>query len=147
MRQTTRSIDFGWLFVILSLGGFIALGVFNLVLDRLFDQGNLGHASAKIEQVHQSTSRHNGVNYYASFSYQVGRDHFREIRAGVAPATFAQLRQGEQVPIKYLLQFPAWSRIDLPNESRWHWHKDGMLTGMLFFCLAIVLILLRKRRT
>jgi len=117
-------------------------------MDREFD-GNVGHAAATIEQLWTSSSGKKGTDYEVRSRYGVDGGQVVESDSSVSRATYCQLHIGEQVPVKYLPQDRAKSRIDWPLEEKWNWHKDEIVTafGLFFTAVGALVAYLGWRRT
>jgi len=115
---------------------FLSFGARQLWLDREFD-GNVGRAKATIARLWTSGGGKGGTTYEASYTYAAQAGVMQEVDSQVGRATYLQMRVGQQVPIKFLLNDPTQSRIDWPVEEEYHWHTDGGITAFAFVVTLI----------
>jgi len=115
---------------------FLCLGFSQLVLDREFE-GNVGRSSATIEKLWISSGGKGGANYEVRYRYSPGDGQIEEGNSTVARSTYLQMREGAQVPLKFLPADSTQSRIDLPGEDEWHWRNDLIVTVFALVFTAI----------
>jgi hypothetical protein len=121
------------LLVVLCASVFTFLGVWGLYQDYQFD-GNVGRSAATIERLDSTSNGKGGTTYEVTVSFVAGKESVFEDAIRVAPGTYFQLHQGDQVPIKYLPDQPIQARLEEKGEDDWHWQHDetGLGIGLFF---------------
>jgi hypothetical protein len=139
MKSRPVSPVFAGLLIVLVASVFTFLGMRGLFQDYQFD-GNVGQSTATIERLDSTSSGKGGTKYEAVVSFVAGKESVFEDSVRVAPGTFYQLHQGDQVPIKYLPGQPAQARIEEKGEDDWHWQHDetGLGVGLFFSTIGLL---------
>ncbi len=108
--------------------GLMAIAVHQLYRDEQFDQST--HRSQAIVEHDWSTlGSKGGTHYHVRFHFIDDQNRLWTTTADdISLGTYRSLRTGVIVPVKYLAEDPAQSRIDWPNEPP----ITGIRTG---FCL------------
>ena len=122
----------GLLVVGFFFAALMTLAVHFIRLDEQFDQST--HRSrATIEYAWRTSGKgaHDDVRLHFRDDHdRMWTDTINDVSRG----TFASMKVGTIVPIKYLAEDPGQCRIDLPNESQYHWDKDKIL---LYLALGV----------
>jgi hypothetical protein len=147
MQKSFASQTFGGLCFIAMGCLFFALGFWQLLLDRKFDV-SVGRAQATIERLWTSSGGKGGTSFNVRCQYPIGSDQVQQSEITVSKATYCQVRPGDIVPVKYLLADTSISRVDTPQEERWHWHKDAGITvfAFVFSGVGIFVVWLGRRQ-
>jgi hypothetical protein len=123
----------GGIFFTLFASLFIWLGGHGLYRDIQFEKSDR-RSTATIERLSYGGKR----NYIADYHYMA--DGILQVSSStIGTPTYYKLHVGQQVPIKFLSENPALSRIDWPMEGQWHRQNDetGMGFGTLFAMIGL----------
>ena len=116
----------------------IAVGVFFLILMSMALQGlyqdeqfeKAPSSQGTVERSWTTYGRKGSTRYHVSYDFPDNHGHIWAVHNDTSQGTYGSVHMGTLVPVKYLAADPNQSRIDLPNETQYHWHNDKFLFGI-----------------
>jgi hypothetical protein len=140
MRSTVHPI-LGLIIVAIMFIAIATMAVRALYLDEKFATST-HRSQATIEHDWTTHGSKSGTHYHTRYHFADEQGHVWADSSEIASGTYQRIHVGTIVPVKYLESDPNQSRIDLPEEDKWHWRQDEILACLglgigLVFALAI----------